>query len=87
MLNRTGPDGTATAGTAGPPETLPRSLAESLAAFRDGPAGDLLGKPLTACLTRLKQSELDRFETWRAAQRPQGGQVTEWEQREYFETY
>ena len=87
MLNRTGPDGAAAGGTAGPPDALPRSLAESLAAFRDGPAGDLLGKPLAACLTRLKQSELDRFETWRAAQRPQAGQVTEWEQREYFETY
>lgn len=68
-------------------ETLPQSLGESLRAFRDGPAGELLGMPLASCLTMLKESELSRFEAWSARERPRDGEVTEWEQREYFETY
>lgn len=91
MLSREGrvdPGCAATTGrTTAPPETLPQSLAESLCAFRDGPAGHLLGKPLAACLTKLKESELARFEAWRAGERQQDGEVTEWEQREYFEAY
>lgn len=69
-----------------PAETVPQSMREALAAFRDGPAQELLGKPLAACLTRLKESELARFEAWLSQAQSAGG-VTEWEQREYFEAY
>lgn len=74
-------------GADGAAPVLPQSLRESLGAFRSGPAARLLGEPLAACLTRLKESELARFEAWRALERPPDGEVTEWEQREYFETY
>ncbi|HEV2780537.1 MAG TPA: glutamine synthetase family protein [Actinophytocola sp.] len=69
------------------PQTVPQSLGESLEAFRTGPAERLLGAPLATCLTKLKESELSRFEDWCATKRPRAGQVTEWEQREYFENF
>ncbi|MEV0660657.1 glutamine synthetase family protein [Actinomadura luteofluorescens] len=73
---------------AGPaPLVLPRSLAEALEAFRGGRPGALLGEPLAACLTKLKESEAARFAAWCAKERPGDGEVTEWEQREYFEAY
>lgn len=88
------PDG-AQPGTS--PAILPQSLAEALAAFRQGRAAELLGEPLAACLTRLKESEVSRFQQWcereqmDAGQVASGqfaaGQVTEWEHREYFENY
>lgn len=68
-------------------QTVPQSLAEALAVFRDGPAAELLGEPLAACLAKLKQSEVSRFEAWESAARPPRGEVTEWEQREYFENF
>jgi glutamine synthetase len=68
-------------------ETLPQSLSEALGAFRTGRGADLLGKPLMSTLTKIKQSETSRFESWRAAHQPRPGEVTEWEQREYFETF
>ncbi|WP_433325163.1 hypothetical protein [Spirillospora sp. CA-294931] len=71
----------------GPAETLPASLAESLAAFRDGPAADLLGVPLTSCLIKIKESELARFQAWSDRERPPDGAVTGWEHREYFASY
>jgi glutamine synthetase len=67
--------------------TVPQSLAEALDAFRDGGAAELLGKPLALCLAKLKESEVARFEAWRARHEPPEAEVTEWEQREYFETY
>jgi glutamine synthetase len=67
--------------------TLPASLAESLAEFTAGPAADLLGAPLAACLALLKRSEADRFLAWCERERPPAGQLTEWERREYFEHY
>jgi glutamine synthetase len=79
---------------AGPPSPgdraaslLPQSLGESLAAFRSGPAEDLLGRPLASCLVKLKESEAARFAAWCERERPADGEVTEWEQREYFENY
>jgi glutamine synthetase len=66
---------------------LPQSLDESLEAFRSGPADDLLGRPLASCLVKLKESEAARFAAWCERERPAGGEVTEWEQREYFENY
>lgn len=69
---------------------LPRTLAESLEAFREGTAPQLLGKPLTSCLTKIKESELGRFQTWQSQHpTPPGGPgaVTDWEQREYFAAY
>lgn len=68
-------------------ETLPQNLGEALEAFRAGQGAELLGKPLAATLAKLKESEFSRFEAWRAQERPAEGQVTEWEQREYFEAY
>jgi glutamine synthetase len=72
---------------AGPAGTLPQSLAESLEAFRAGPAEELLGAPLAACLAKLKESEAGRYAAWCERERPPAGTVTEWEQREYFETF
>ncbi|MEV0257284.1 glutamine synthetase family protein [Streptomyces sp. NPDC050732] len=66
---------------------VPQSLDEALDAFRTGRADQLLGRPLTACLTKLKESELRRYQTWRATTGTDDTQVTEWEQREYFEAY
>jgi glutamine synthetase len=79
--------GQATADEPAPPDLLPQSLGEALEAFRDGRPQDLLGAPLTSCLTKLKESEVARFEAWLAKEQPAEGDVTDWEQREYFETY
>jgi len=69
------------------PGVLPQSLREAIDAFGAGAAAeDLLGAPLTEALTRLKRSEVGRFEAWCAAAEPGAG-VTDWEQREYFGTY
>ncbi len=70
-----------------PPGTVPQSLREALEEFRGGRAAELLGTPLATCIAKLKQSEADRFDTWCAAERPAAGEVTAWEQQEYFETY
>ncbi|MEW2452291.1 glutamine synthetase family protein [Streptomyces parvulus] len=66
---------------------VPQHLREALDAFRTGRAARLLGDPLTACLAKLKESELRRFEAWCHTDPPAPGQVTEWEQREYFGAY
>lgn len=64
---------------------LPGTLREALDAFRGSDrAGELLGAPLRALLTTLKESEADRFDAWCAAENPATGEVTEWEHREYF---
>lgn len=64
---------------------LPRSLREALDAFGESSsAEELLGTPLKTCLMKLKESEASRFDAWCAEERPSAGEVTEWEQREYF---
>lgn len=79
---------TPTTGTDQPPATLPQSLPEALTAFRAAErTHTLLGAPLTDCLAKLKHSEATRYATWHAAEQPRTGQVTEWEQREYFEFF
>jgi len=70
----------------GPDHMVPQSLREALDAFTAGRAEQLLG-PLAACLAKLKDSELRRFEAWCVQAAPTPGQVTEWEQREYFGAY
>lgn len=73
----------------GPAATLlPTTLRESLDVFSDSshPAM-LLGGPLFSCIQRLKQSELARFEAWCTDRSPDFTQVTEWEEREYFDVY
>ncbi len=68
--------------------SLPASLREALAAFRSsGSARELLGPPLASCLAKLKESEVSRFEAWCSDEQPPAGEVTEWEQREYFRVY
>ncbi|NBM14368.1 glutamine synthetase family protein [Streptomyces sp. GC420] len=79
-------DTAATPATGGAP-LVPQQLREALDAFRAGRAAQLLGEPLTACLTKLKESELRRYEAWSLQAAPPPGQVTEWEQREYFAAY
>jgi glutamine synthetase len=75
--------GTPAQGTAYP--ALPRSLREALEAFGESSsAGELLGAPLKACLMKLKESEVSRFDAWCARERPSADEVTEWEHREYF---
>ncbi|WP_037268128.1 glutamine synthetase family protein [Kibdelosporangium aridum] len=69
--------------------SLPTSLREALDAFRESTSAEqLLGAPLKACLTKLKQSEASRFDAWRKAEHSPAGEVTnevtEWEHREYF---
>jgi glutamine synthetase len=67
---------------------LPGSLREALDAFCESSrATELLGTPLKTCLTKLKESEVSRFEAWCAAQRPAVDEVTEWEHREYFAVF
>ncbi|WP_306337438.1 glutamine synthetase family protein [Streptomyces sp. KL118A] len=73
-------------GTA-PARFVPQSLAEALDAFTTGRAEQLLGRPLATCLTKLKESELHRYQTWLATTGTSPDQVTAWEQREYFEAY
>lgn len=71
-----------------PRETLPQSLREALEAFRGSShARELLGAPLLSCMTKLKESEVARFEAWCGDQRLPVTAVTEWEQREYFGVY
>ncbi|MFJ6466054.1 glutamine synthetase family protein [Streptomyces sp. NPDC091387] len=70
-----------------PRPRLPRSLREALDAFRASESAErLLGAPLKACLTKLKECEADRFDAWSATAPPEAlaGAVTEWEHREYF---
>ncbi|GAB3258712.1 type I glutamate--ammonia ligase [Kineosporia babensis] len=71
---------------------LPTSLREALEDFRTSPAArSLLGAPLQACLTKLKESEAERFENWCTAEGLDPGEVTqnvtEWEHREYFAAF
>ncbi|HEU5270155.1 MAG TPA: glutamine synthetase family protein [Jatrophihabitans sp.] len=73
--------------TAGTDQVLPQSLAEAVEVFTDGRATELLGRSLALCLTKLKQSEVTRYEEWCAKEQPTEDGVTEWEQREYFENY
>jgi glutamine synthetase len=68
-------------------DTVPQSLREALEAFTAGRAARLLGDPLAACLARLKESEVRRYEAWALQAAPVPGQVTEWEQREYFAAF
>ncbi len=87
-----GLDGIESAGGPAPdaaaPAALPTSLREALEAFRaGGRAKELLGAPLAACLAKLKESEVSRFEEWCAEAQPTAGEVTEWEQREYFRVF
>ncbi|MZE67823.1 glutamine synthetase family protein [Streptomyces sp. SID5789] len=76
--------GAAVPGDAG---LVPQHLREALDAFRTGRAARLLGAPLAACLAKLKESELRRFDAWCLQAAPAAGRVTEWEQREYFGVY
>ncbi|MFL6162179.1 MAG: glutamine synthetase [Jatrophihabitantaceae bacterium] len=75
------------AGDQDEPAVLPQSLAEALEVFRHGRAVELLGRPLAGCLTKLKESELTRYEQWCAKEQPTEAGVTEWEQCEYFENF
>ena len=71
-----GPSADAPYETAAPP--LPRSLREALAALReDACMAAGLGQDFIAYFCRLKETELARFDA----------EVTDWEQREYFEMY
>lgn len=61
-----------------PAEALPRSLAEALAALRaDAVLRDGFGGAFVDYFLRIKEAEIARFES----------EVTDWEQREYFELF
>jgi glutamine synthetase len=69
-------------------EKLPQSLREALEAFQGSDrARELLGESLAACLSKLKESEVSRFEEWLKENRVTDGEVTEWEHREYFRVF
>jgi glutamine synthetase len=85
LVTGTAPDTSAQAGPGS--DLVPQSLRESLDAFRAGRAAELLGDPLAACMAKLKESELRRYEAWCSHNPPAPGQVTQWEQREYFGAY
>jgi len=60
---------------------LPRTLADAVAALRDSPvAPDLLGREFVRHYLLSREVELRLWREWETAQ------VTEWEQRRYFET-
>lgn len=64
---------------------LPDTLGAALAAFAASPHYlDLLGPALATHWTRLKSSELGRYEAWRSDRQEDGIGVSEWEHREYF---
>lgn len=59
-------------------ELLPRSLEEALAALhQDRTLVDAFGQPVVDWFTRIKRAEIARFEA----------EVTDWEQREYFDMF
>ena len=59
-------------------EALPRTLGEALACLReDGVLGEALGPGFVDYFCRIKEAEIARFNL----------EVTEWEQREYFELF
>lgn len=67
------------------PPVLPQSLRDALGAFcGSNSTRELLGNPLVLCLTKLKESEISRFEAWCTNEEVPADEVTEWEQREYF---
>jgi glutamine synthetase len=60
---------------------LPATLADAIAALRDSPvAPDLLGREFVRHYLLSREVELGLWREWESAQ------VTEWEQRRYFET-
>jgi glutamine synthetase len=57
---------------------LPRTLAEALAALADDALlVEAFGRPVIDWYTRIKRAEIARFEA----------EVSDWEQREYFEMF
>ncbi len=68
---------------------LPRNLREALDAFAGSTHyRQVLGAPLMECLSKLKLSELARYEEWQARSGPvPAGGASEWEHREYFASY
>jgi glutamine synthetase len=75
-------------GPGAPP--LPRRLDEAMEAFRKSTlCRDLLGDALFECLHRLKSSEWTRYQAWltNAGEAAGSGNVSDWEQREYFAIY
>ncbi|WP_340681975.1 glutamine synthetase family protein [Amycolatopsis coloradensis] len=69
---------------------LPDSLAAALEAFESSELfKQTLGEPLWRALLLLKRSEWTRYQKWAAADGVEhaADQVTDWEQREYFEVY
>ncbi|MDI6521501.1 glutamine synthetase family protein [Streptomyces coelicoflavus] len=90
LTARPDPQDAATAAAPAPggaPGLVPQHLREALDAFRAGRAARLLGEPLAACLAKLKESELRRYEAWCLQAPPTPGRVSDWEQREYFGAY
>jgi glutamine synthetase len=69
---------------------LPRTLEQALTAFETSTLyRAVLGEPLFQTLCRLKHSELGRYQKWAAENgaEAEGGHVTQWEHREYFEIF
>jgi glutamine synthetase len=68
---------------------LPTSLAEALEALGDSKLfRDQLGSTFIDYYVRLKQAELDRFDKYCARHKIKpGGEVTQWEQNEYYDFF
>ena len=83
----------------GPPDTnpydtehtmLPRSLSDALQLFEKDPLFcSALGRVFVDYYTRLKRTELERFETFIREHSidPSSEATTEWEQNEYFDFF
>lgn len=69
---------------------LPTSLMQAVEALQKDPLfADSMGSAFVEFILKMKQSELGRFMAWAEGKDPEEylTQVTEWEQREYFELY
>jgi glutamine synthetase len=68
-------------------ELLPKTLAEAIAALRaDRAFRDGCGQGFIDYYARIKEAEIARFEA-ESKEKPEDGDVTAWEQKEYFDLF
>jgi glutamine synthetase len=66
-------------------EMMPKNLGEALAALRDNACfREAFGADLVDYFVRIKEAEIARF---RAEEKEDTGEITRWEQKEYFDLF